>query len=138
MKIDIVHTEKTTGLIFKKRHHGVTVRVQFSDQEKAIIKERKLQRTVILERDCPSDVDPEKHNQRSNGRVIATALMKGRDANHFHLTIGKLLDGPDTYFLSTPLVAKAYELELVEKLPDLKDYIVENEGVSGGTLSFEL
>jgi hypothetical protein len=138
MKVSLSHEEKKTGMIRKTTHHGVTVHVQFSPAEEAIVRERKLERTVILERDYPSDVDPEKFESKGLARRMATAAVSGMDALHFHLTIGKLLKGPDTYFMATPLQAKEYEARLREQLPMLKEYIVENEGVEQKSDSFEL
>lgn len=138
MKVDILHTEKSTGLIFRKKHHGITVRVDFSEEERAIIKRRKMERDVVMERDYPSDVNAEKHANRSLGRVVATAVVAGRDANHFHLTIGRLLKGPDTYFVSSPIEAKTYEANLMADLEILKRYITENEGITQTSQSFEL
>ena len=85
-----------------------------------------------------SDVDAEKHDNRGLAKMVGTALLKGRDANHFDLTIGKLMAGPDTYFQETPLDAKSYEGALREALPTLKSYILENEGIEQVSDSFEI
>jgi len=138
MRVDINHVEKSQGLVFKKKLFGVSIRVTFSEEEKAIIGERKLHRTVVLDRPPPADVDAEKHAKRGLAAKIATAAVKGIDANHFHLTIGKLLNGPDTYFVETPSDAKHYEAELREILPNLKGYLVDNEGIEQKSDSFEL
>ncbi|MFK7881839.1 hypothetical protein [Roseobacter sp.] len=106
MKVGIKHVEKKTGMVFKKTHHGVELSVDFNDEERAIIEERKLQKDVILERGYPSDVDAEKHEDRGIGKILLTAATKGADANHFHLTISKLMRGPDTFWFETPIEAK--------------------------------
>ena len=68
--------------------------------------------TFILERDTPADVDEEKHESRGLAGKIMAGVMKGRDANHFHLTLNKLLKGTDTYWMTTPIEAKGYEGKL--------------------------
>lgn len=138
MRINIEHTEKKQGMVFKKTLHGVSITINFSQEELQIIKVRKLERTVILERETPADVNEEKHADRGLARKLATAAIMGADANHFHLTIGKLMRGTDTYYVSTPLEAKAYEAELKEALPLLKQYITENEGITERSSTFEL
>ena len=138
MKVTLSHSEKTTGLIRKTTHFGVTLEVQFDPSELAVIRERKLERTIVVERDYPSDVDAEKHESRGLARKLATAAVAGIDANHFDLTISKLMKGPDTYYLATPLEAKDYEQRLRDQLPVLKDYIVGNEGIEQKEDSFEL
>ncbi len=50
MRVSIEHTEKKTGLIRKKTHYCVTCKVNFSEEEKQIIKQRDLGETVVLER----------------------------------------------------------------------------------------
>lgn len=137
MKVDITHSEKRTGMVFKTTHYGVTVKVTFNDEERAIIEERKLHYDVVVNRDYPSDVDGERHEERGLGKRLLTAAVKGGDANHFHLTINKLMKGPDTHHFSTPAEAKGYELELKEALPRLKEYIMGNAELGAGD-SFEL
>lgn len=138
MRVNIEHGTETKGLIRKTTFHLVALTVEFSEEEKAIIKERKLERDLILERGVPANVNEEKHESRGLLSKVVTAAVKGRDANHFHLTIGKLLNGTDTYALATPLEAKEYEAELKDKLVTLKGYIVGNAGVEEKTSSFEL
>jgi hypothetical protein len=138
MRVNIEHKTETKGLLRKTTFHIVALAVDFSDEEKAIIKERKLEHDVVLERDVPANVDEEKHAERGLLAKVVTAAVKGRDANHFHLTIGKLLNGVDLYALATPLEAKEYEAELKERLTSLKGYIMGNAGIEEKTSSFEL
>ena len=138
MKVDIKHVEKSQGLIFKTRFYGVAVTVTFNEEEKQIIEQRKLHRTVILERRAPADVDEEAHANRGLASKILTAAVKGADANNFHLTIGKLLKGTDTYFVPTIVLAKGYEVELRESMHDLKGYISASEKIEQKSDSFEL
>lgn len=139
MKVNIQHVEKSKGAIFKKKLHGVALTVTFSEEEAAIINERKLHHDIILERGYPADVDPEKHARRGLVKLAATAAISGRDANHFHLTLGKLMSGTDTYYFDTPLEAKQYEQLLKdETLPDAKAYIMGNQTTGTSGDSFEL
>lgn len=129
-------------MIRKTTHYGVTILVMFDPTETAIIEERKLERTIILERDPGSDVDVDKLANRSAGVAIASGILKaatqGMDALNYDLTIATLLRGSDTYFLSTPLEAKQYEARLREQLPMLKEYILGNETIEQQSDSFEL
>lgn len=123
MRVNIEHSTKTTGLLRKTTHYVVTLTVEFTDEEKHIIRERRLGKDVIMERDIPSDKDPAK-------------FAKVADA--FHIRIQDLLRGPDSYALSTPLEAKAYEAELTEKVTLLKSYIDGNRSVEQQSTTFEL
>ncbi|MGR3837891.1 MAG: hypothetical protein ACU0A2_06015 [Cognatishimia sp.] len=138
MQITIKHTEKKTGMVFKKTHYGVETAVTFNEEEKAIIESRKLQFDCILERGAPSDVDPDKHEERGLGKKLLTAAVKGRDANNFNLTINKLMKGPDVFWFTTPAEAKNYEAVLKsDSLPGLKGWLTDN-AETGGSDSFEL
>lgn len=141
MKVTINHVQKSTGLIRKTTHHGVAVKVEFNSEELAVIRERQLEHDVVLERGYPSDMserDIEKHEHKGLGGKLLKAAISGRDSLHFHLTISKLMHGEDVYFLSSPVEAKGYEMELKEKLVQLKDWIVGNAEVETETASFEL
>ena len=138
MKIDIKPVEKSTGMIFKKVLHGVELSVLFSEEEKAIIAARALERTVLRERGAPADIDADKHANRGLARKLVTAAVAGRDANNFHLTFGKLLRGGDVYFFETPIEAKDYINELKsEVLPLAKAYLEGNKEAASSD-SFEL
>ena len=138
MKVDIKHVEKSQGLIFKTKFYGVAVTVVFNEEEKQIIKSSGIGRQIILERGIPVDVDAEKHANRGLASKLLTAAIKGADANNFHLTIGKLLNGTDTYFLPTIVDAKSYEVELREGLVELKEYITHSAAIEEKSASFEL
>lgn len=141
MKVNIEHKEKTTGVLRRTTLHGVEVRIGFSEEELGVIEARDLKYDVVLERGHSADVSDTKAMKQENrglGRALLNAAVNGKDANTTHLTINKMMKGPDLYFLSTPLEAKEYEAALKEKLVQLKGYIVENEGVEEKTSSFEL
>lgn len=123
MKVSISHSEKKTGLFRKSTHYIVALQVVFSEEEKAIIQERDLRYTTIMERNAPS--------------------TRPKDDEKFpdihHLTISKLLDGkPDEYALSNPALAKEYEDVLRAQLPHLKKLIEDNAAVDRSDDSFEL
>ena len=111
--------------------------VTFTEEEKAIIKARNLTSMIIVERDVPADQDEEKHANRGIATRVVTGLIKGADANNFHLSVTKLLKGPDTYFFNDLAQTKGYSEELKERLADLKGYIEANEE-AGKDESFEL
>jgi hypothetical protein len=141
MKVSINHLEKKAWLIRKTTHYGVSLTVAFSPEEAAIIKERDLYHDVVLERDYPSDMSDsaiEKHSNRGLGKKLLTAAVSGAEANHFHLTISKLLKGEDVYFLRSPIEAKGYEEALKDALVNLKGYILGNAEVEEKASSFEL
>jgi hypothetical protein len=138
VRVSIEHTQETKGLLRKTTFYIVCLTVEFSEEEKSIIQQRKLERDIILERGAPANVDEEKHANRGLLSKAITAATKGLDANHFHLTIGKLLAGTDRYALATPLEAKEYEAEIKDKLTALKGYIMGNARIEEKSSSFEL
>ena len=138
MKVDIKNVEKRVGKMLRKRTlHGVALTVTFSEEESAIITERKLQKDVILERPPSADMNVEKELNRSMVGKLAKLAIQGTDGFTPNLTISKLLAGTDTHYYETPLEAKNYADELREKLPEFKAYIMENAEV-GQDDSFEL
>ena len=141
MKVTINHVQKKTGLIRRVTHHGVSVLVEFNAEEKAVIRERRLQNDVIMDRGYPSDMSAreiEKRESRSVGRKLLTAAISGSDALHFDLTVKKLLQGEDVYFFQRPVEAKEYEAVVRERLLELKDWIMGNAELETETLSFEI
>ena len=138
MKIDIKPVEKKHGLIRRQTLHGISLTVVFSDEEKAIIKERRLEPIALMERDIPIDVNAEKHEKRGLLKKVAIAATSGVDALDFHLTFRKMLRGPDIYFFRTPVEAKAYVAQLKEEiLPLVKSYLDGNKEAATED-SFEL
>jgi hypothetical protein len=135
MKIDIKNVEKKQGIVFKKVLHGVQTTVTFSEEEKAIIEERKLKALVLLDRGVPSDVDDVKHANRGIAMRLATAAIKGADANNFNLTINKLLKGPDTYYLFNAHETGPYIEEIKEGMRQLKHLLTHDDAEDE---SFEL
>lgn len=136
MRVSLEHVEKKTGMVFKKTLYGVQCRVDFTEEEKQIIDQRKLETDVLLERDWSADVDGEKKESRGLGRKLASAAFSGMDSNHPHLTIRKLMRG-DTHFFTSIGEAKGYEQELREGLQLCKNW-VEANAEKGEASTFEL
>lgn len=121
MRIEIKHDEVKRGVVFVKTFYRVTLTVTFSEEEKFIIKQRRLEPYVLLDRDQPADVTKEQ--------------LPGK----YNLRVGDILKGKDEYVLRTPLDAKAYAHTLEhEKLPRLKEFIGDNESVGQKRKWFEL
>lgn len=138
MKVDIKNVEKRIGGMFRKRTvHGATLTVTFSEEEKGVIEERDLRHYVIVDRSVPIDVDDIAFENRGLVRKLATAAIKGVDANNFNLTINKLMKGPDTYFIGDPLAAKNYIEEIKNSMTQLKYLIDQNTEIAEDE-SFEL
>lgn len=141
VKVSIEHKEKNIGMFGRTTLHGVEVHVQFNEEERSVIEGRKLHYDIVLERGYSADISDGKAMKQENrglGRKLLNAAVNGADANTTNLTINKLMKGVDLFFLKTPLEAKTYEVELKERLLQLKGYIVGNEGVEDKTSAFEL
>jgi hypothetical protein len=138
MKVDIKNVEKKHGGMFsKKTLYGVELTVTFTEEEKAIIEERRLAKDIILERSLSADKDEFKEANRGLMSKLATAALSGSEALHPHLTIAKLLKGPDLHFFNTPLEAKDYTDTLKAQLPNFKAHVMLN-ATTGKDDSFEL
>jgi len=141
MKVTLNHVQKTTGLIRKRTHHGVSVRVEFNAEELAIIRERNLEPDVVVERGYSSDISDSKaeaHANRGLGRKLLAVAVEGADANFTNLSVRMLMKGEDVFFLETPMEAKDYEAHLKEQLVKLKGWIEGNAEVEKETATFEL
>lgn len=141
MKVTINHVQKTSGLIRKRTFHGVSVWVEFGAEELAVIRERRLEKDLIIERGYPADMSDakiEKHANKCLGGRLLKAAVSGTDSLHFDLTVQKLMKGEDVYFLNTPMEAKAYEEEVKNGLVMLKNWIVGNAEVETESATFEL
>lgn len=118
MRVSITHGEKKTGLIMKKTFYTVLVQVEFSQEELAVIKQRKLEKTIVMERPWPAHM--------------------GEMSGNYNLSIGSLVSNltTETNF-TTPVEAKQYEAELTNKLRALKEFLTDNTS-TGTSTSFEL
>lgn len=141
MKVTINHVQKTTGMIRKTTHHGVAVNVQFNAEELAVIRERRLERDIVVERGYSSDVSDgaaQRNENRGLGGKLLKAAVSGADSMSTNLTVTKLMKGEDVYFHTTPVEAKEYEAHLKEGLVNLKGWIEGNAAVETETATFEL
>jgi len=129
MRANIEHKEYTTGLLRKTTWFQVVTGVEFTEEEKAVIKQRKLDRTVVLER------EPDAEAAHRLGRDYLLSL-----GDTIHLKIGDLLNPrkPDVYNLKTPLEAKQYEENVLASLKKLKQYIVGNVGIEEKSKTVEI
>ena len=126
MRVTINHEQRNSGLIFKKTRIAVVLSIQFSEEELATIKTRKLKSTVVLERKWDATM-----------REKAAAHPEYYDTvPPPNLTVGDLLKG-DTYVCDTPVEAKQYEAKLIDALKTVKPFIEGNQS-SAQTKSFEL
>ena len=123
MRVSIDHGEKTEGLVFKKNYYTVTVKVEFSEEEKQIIKQRKVSGFTVLKRGVPANQDARK----------AVGIE-----DIYDMRISALLSGADTYFLATVGEAKAYESDVKDALVQLKAFLQDNAGIEQKSTSFEL
>ncbi|MDA4846418.1 hypothetical protein [Hoeflea poritis] len=120
MHVTIEHREDIQGGIFKKtKICVVVVTVQFSDEERHIIDEWKLEEYPVMDRNPPP----------------------GSDSDHaylYTLTISNLLRGPDAHPVANPVEAKYYHRLLRENLETLKEYIGGNAAIEARSETFEL
>lgn len=137
MKVSIKNVDKSKGLVFKNKLYGVETHVIFTEEEKAIIKERNLTHMVLMDRGVPADVDPEKHAKRGLVKLAATAVIHGRDANNFDLTPATMLRGPDTYFMFNEHERNQYHEEMRNALKQLK-HLIDSTAETAEDESFEL
>lgn len=100
----------------------VTVKVDFTEEERAVLQGAKLTNHIVLEREPRIDI---------NDRSV--------DPDIWHLRVRHLMDPkPDEYPLATVQQAKAYEEELMEALRDVKAAIEENSDTEVENKSYEL
>lgn len=120
MKVDIRHEEVKKGLVFKKAYQQVTVQVQFTDEEKKIIKDNGgWNFSIISLNDGYKLVD-------KDGRAPHVVLVT------------HLLDGPSKYCLLAKGEAKTYEALVVERLRELKVWLTNNGAIENKATSFDL
>lgn len=120
MRVNIEHGTETKGVFKKETYYTVTVKVDFTEEEAAIIKKAELERAVIMDRSCP----PLRHEV---------------EEGHWNLKVYNLMHPKgDTYVLRTTGEAQAYEEELKEALPLVKQAIDKHREVRVESKSFEL
>lgn len=113
MQVEIDHNEKPMGFFNKRTMYGVSVAVHFTEEQKAIIKLRRLEGVTVIKRD--QDVKDKRYFKELE-----------RDG-FFNLTIGKLKDGyGDIHYFNTPSQAKQYQEEVEVGLTNLSAYLADN------------
>ena len=127
MKVSINHSETQHGLVFKKTYYAVTVSVTFNEEEMAVIRKRKMEKSVLLERGPDAVV-----RERFKNKQDYLASLGG-----FELSVNKLLKGPDSYECETPVAAKQYEAQVIDGLKILKEHLQGNAELAENK-SFEL
>ena len=120
MYVNLSHTTKRSGLVFKRSYYGVQLSVQLSEVEAQVVGDQQLEDLIVIQRYPPADI-PDGHPDRFHLRLK-------------HFTNGK----SDTYFMGTISEAKDYEKFLVEALEDLKNVLTNSEEVIDQSRSFEL
>jgi hypothetical protein len=114
MKIDITHSEKTTGWISKKTYYTTTVQVQFSEEEKHVIKQNKLEKHIVAERPPragTSEKDANNPNLADIWDLRVSTLLKGE---------------PDTWEFYTPAETKDYQEKVMAGLKGIKAFVQQN------------
>jgi len=107
MRVAIDHETVRKGLLFKTTYYVVICSVHFTHEETQIIRQRKLEKSVLLE------------------RRPATAKVDDRD-DKFTLSVAHLQRGPDRFMTATPAHAKLYQEELLAALEQLKGWLSLN------------
>jgi hypothetical protein len=107
VRVLISHETQQRGLLFKTTYHVVQLDVHFTHEERQVIRQRKLEKTVLLE------------------RRPANAKVDDRD-DKFTLLVGHLGKGPDRFLTANPGEAKAYQAQLLIALEQLKDWVTLN------------
>lgn len=107
MRVSIEHNTIRKGWLFKTTYYAVDCTVHFTHEETQIIRQRKLEKSVLLE------------------RRPATAKVDDRD-DKFTFTVSLLQRGTDRFLASTPGAAKVYQAELIAALEQLKGWLMVN------------
>lgn len=115
MRVSIEHHTVQRGWLFRTTYYAVDLTVHFTHEETQIIRQRRLEQTVFLE------------------RRPATAKVDDRD-DRFTLRVGDLRTGRDRFLTANPAAAKRYQYELLAALEQLKLWLTENADEAGRTV----
>jgi len=107
MRVSVEHHTVQKGLLLKTTYYAVDCSVAFSHEETQIIRQRKLEKSVLLD------------------RRPATAKVADRD-DKFQLTVARLQKGVDRFLCETPATAKLYQEDLLAALEQLKVWVSLN------------
>jgi len=121
MRVSIEHGTETSGMFKKTTYYTVAVKVDFTEEEAAILNKAELGDHIVMERELPA-------NRVDIG-----------DPNHWHLRLKHLPDPKkNLYVLKTTGEAQAYEEELKEAMQIVKQAIDAHRDVKVENKSFEL
>jgi hypothetical protein len=127
MRVSIEHSDKAVGLLKRVNQVEVTTTVQFSEEELAVIRDRRLKDYIVAER------VPDSRTASKFDAEYAASIADG-----WHLRVRDLMKGkPDRFTFDTPVDAKLYEERLKEALKTLKSFIEGNASMAEAT-TFEL
>ncbi len=116
MRVSISHQTVQRGFILKKTYYEVCLVVDFSHEERQIIRGRGLLDTKLLD------------------RRPATAKVDDRD-DKFELRVRDLMDGREDRFLcATPSKSKIYEEGLLDVLGQMKLWLEDNAETADRTV----
>ena len=108
MRIKITHHDVTEGRLFRRTLHEVRLTVDFSHEERQIIRQRGLMETKIMDR------------RPANAR-------EDDPDDWYELRVRHLVERkPDRFRLATPSEAKIYEEALVDALRMVKLWLSDN------------
>lgn len=111
MRVSIEHKSVTRGFFFKRTFYAVELTAHFTHEEMQIIRQRKLEEAVLLE------------------RRPATAKLDDHDAQ-YALSVAHLIRGTDRFLTATPAAAKVYQSELLHALEQLKEWLSANAEIA--------
>lgn len=118
MRVKIEHVEQRVGWLFPRTVYAVHLMVDFTHEEKQIIRLRGLLDHHVIER-VPMDAKPDDNPE------------------WYTLKVKHLFDRkPDRFRLKTPSDAKFYAAQLTDALQGMKVWLDENAEL-GTTLVFE-
>lgn len=107
MRVSISHETVSKGMLFKNTFYAVDLQVHFTHEETQIIRQRKLEQSVLLE------------------RRPATAKVDDRD-DRFTLDVATIQKGKDRFLTASPAAAKLYQADLLAALEQLKVWLSLN------------
>ncbi len=123
MKVTIEHQDVSKGLVFKENLVEVTVAVEFTDEEEAVISKFKLKNYILL--------------KRTPHRSLAKKYTPTELENLFHLYLRDVIHQRNSFLFDTPADAKNYDDELRGALKNLKAHLTSDAEVKKSS-TFEL
>ena len=119
MRVKIEHSEQSAGFLFKRPFVDVHLTVDFTHEEKQIIRQRRLEEQLLLNR-------------------IPANAKRDDDPDWYGLRVKHLFERrPDRHRCANPSEAKEYRAELEAAMRALKLWIGDNAELDDGVI-FEL